>query len=152
MPSFFLSFFFVPLTVLLGEKQSSEPSLLDQAAPADSSFVELTPKQVPSSLPTLHEVLVKSVHFIPSKTFHIDDHGVAKHILRDLTLVVRLHVLHHSTMLPHKQASSCITGHEHTYVWVPWLTQWAMDILSHTGAAVILRDQACWNLVEKVIH
>src|SRR5882724_10256563 len=35
-----------------------------------------------------------------------------------------------------------MTGPEHTYMQVPWLTQWAMDLLSHTGAAVILRDQA----------
>jgi len=35
-----------------------------------------------------------------------------------------------------------MTGPEHTYTQMPWSTQWAMDLWSHTGAAVILRDQA----------
>ena len=35
-----------------------------------------------------------------------------------------------------------MTGPEHTYTQVPWLTQWAMGLQSHTGAAVNLRDKA----------
>lgn len=35
----------------------SEPSLLDQKAPTDPSFVEATPMEVPLSLPPLHEIL-----------------------------------------------------------------------------------------------
>ena len=31
-----------------------------------------------------------------------------------------------------------MTGPEHTYTQAQWLTQWAMDLLSHTGTVVIL--------------
>ncbi|KAF8589625.1 hypothetical protein K439DRAFT_324695 [Ramaria rubella] len=45
---------------LIDDIRNSEPSLLDQPAPTEPSFVDLTPKEVTPSLPPLHEVLSNS--------------------------------------------------------------------------------------------
>ncbi|KAF8528644.1 hypothetical protein JB92DRAFT_2863754 [Gautieria morchelliformis] len=42
---------------LIDDIRGTGPSLLDQPAPTDASFVDLTPKEVPSTLPPLHEIL-----------------------------------------------------------------------------------------------
>lgn len=46
------------------EIRGSEPSLLDQPAPTDRSFVDATPKEVPAPLPPLHEALVQWVTIV----------------------------------------------------------------------------------------
>ncbi|KIJ57276.1 hypothetical protein M422DRAFT_40759 [Sphaerobolus stellatus SS14] len=49
----------VDVNYMMDENQGSDQSLLQQPQPTDSSFVEITPKDLPHSLPPLNELLAQ---------------------------------------------------------------------------------------------